>query len=219
MTLLTRQLLEEMEKDQVLKAHYAGRGAFLKNKLIAIPVLILFSCVLVLWGLYELKMLPTIYTAIALVVAILAAIAINRIFVRSKAAVIQGIDQIPVVLARKIYGNDRDGNYYAIYSKGQHRHSHEFIDRVAQKILSIDDEPDPKIRQRINQLFAERLAGVGPRGAQLPIEFTFGEPVYHAEVNLARLRDVVAQNDDRFAMIVFDPIQVAVIEAAHIARS
>lgn len=218
MTLLTRQLLEEMEKDQALKAHYAGRGAFLKNKLIAVPVLILFSCILVLWGLYELKMLPTGYTAIALVVAILAAIAIHRIFVRSKAAVIQDIDQVPVVLARKIYGNDRDGNYYAIYSNGQHRHSHEFIDRIAQKILSIDEEADPKIRQRINQLFAGRLAGVGPRGAQLPIEFTCGEPVYHAEVNLARLSDVIAQNDDRFAMIVFDPIQVAVIEAAHLAR-
>lgn len=215
--LLTSEYLEALENDRALKTRYAARGAFWRSRLMAAPVLALVVCLLVLWGLYELQMLASIYTVVTLGLAAVAVAAIKFVFDRATTNVIEGIDDVPVVLARKIYGNDDNGHYHAIFSNGRHRHSKEFIDLVAQKIFAIDKEPDAAVRRKIDQLFGERLVGMGPRGTQLPLAFTLGEPVYHAEVSLGRHKDFVAHNGDRFAMIAFDPVQVAVIEPAHLA--
>ncbi|RFZ90981.1 hypothetical protein D0C36_18725 [Mucilaginibacter conchicola] len=208
--LFTADLLQRLEQNSDFKKPYLTAGSMGQNKLVMLPVIL---AVIGLFGTYEFNDLSKsdpgyktyMYACLALaVICIIAIVIIQR---GAKKNVAANIDEVPVCLGKKIYGNDRAQVYYGIYTPGAKRHDIEFIEYVAFRILNIAQEEDVALRNQVNKMFDVRFADAASPAVRLPDGITDGEEVYQRQYSFStvstEMKNSINENQDRFIVLAF----------------
>lgn len=208
--IFTSELLNRLERNVDLKKSYAGQGSMGQNKLVAIPVILGFIAAFGAYALYSMSKTEPTYTSYTLIcvgIAAVCIVAVVTLQVNAKKKVTENLADVQVCLAKKIYGNDDTEVYYCIYTVGNRRHDFDFIEAVADKIFNVDDEPDEKLKNKINNLFSINFEGMNGTPVLLPVDFTYGEVVYKKEFKFSLLeqemKDDILENNDQFIALSF----------------
>lgn len=210
-----KNYLESLESNKELKANYARLGAYSQNKIIFLPTILIILSLFVLYFLYDDHMLLSIYGAITLGVTAISILGFILILKNSKKKILNDLDNVKVSIAKKVYGNDKVELYYIIYTNGEERHNPDFINKIRERVINVDNltDIDSKTKKKINSMFGERLDFSGVE--KLPSEFTFGNDVFLKSLNFAilnkEMKDIIANNNDTFPVIVFPSNQAAMI--------
>jgi hypothetical protein len=209
--IFTSELLSKLERDPKLKKAYATQGSMGQNRLVALPVIVAFIAAFgayTFYGMAKTDPAYNTYTIICGFIITLCIAAVIIIQINAKKKILGNLDEVKVCLAKTIYGNDATGAYYCIYTPGSKRHDADFIETIADSIINIGEEPDDKIRAKIDQLFRQDFEGVNVTPALLPVEFTDGEEVYRKEFKLLSLETDMKQNlienDDKFVVLSYN---------------
>lgn len=212
--LLTREVLQKLESNSEIKKKYAGAGSWGQNKIVYLPTILGVISACAAYFMYDLAKTDSsfnTYLYSCIIVAIVCLVAVIFIQKDAKKKVLENIENIPVCIAKKVYGNDSSELYYGIYTTGDKRHDIDFIETIADKIFNIDREPDEKLKRKIKSMFGEKLAK--PQGAPsvlLPKEITQGENVYQGYFRFAHVGDemknIIKDNNDKFIVVVFNDI-------------
>jgi hypothetical protein len=208
--IFTGELLNRLEGNTELKKAHAAEGSLGRNRLVILPVVVGFIAAFVAYFFYDMGKTDPTYRTYAIVCGVLILICLVALIViqaNSKKQVLANLNEVTVCVAKKIYGNDRTGSYYSIYTTGNKRHDADFIEVIADKIFKINEEPDSSIRAEIDKLFREDFEGTHVAPVQLPIAFTYGEAVFRKEFNLSSLqpdmRQSLIENNDKFIVLAF----------------
>lgn len=213
--ILTSQALNDLEQNTAIKKNYAMAGSWGQNKLMFLPIVILVFSAFSLYFFYDLSKRDATYSTYSLVCGALILVSIVAIALMQRSAkkkILENIASVPVCIAKKVYGNDDTGVYYCIYTNGNKRHDIAFIEAIANKIFTIDSEPDAQLRKEINKLFEIKLANTNGPAVLLPERFTSGEKVYQKQFATTNLSQIIAENDGKFAVLDFNGVAVPVTQ-------
>ena len=217
--IFTKELLSRIEKDNELKKLYAGEGSLGQNKWMALPIVVMAFCAFAAYYLYTMSSAiesSSTYLIICGVIAAACLFAVIRMRNAAMSTTLTQLDDVPVCLAKRIYGNDNTEIYYSIYTTGPQRHEADFIEAIADKIINIQNEPDAGIRKTINSLFQPSFNGNKVIAEQLPLAFTFDETVYMKEIKFMHLngamKQAIAENNGKFVVFAFNRGGVPVLK-------
>ncbi|TDQ11424.1 hypothetical protein [Pedobacter metabolipauper] len=208
--IFTEELLIDLEKETELKKRYAVAGSLGQNKLVAIPLVIIALCAFGAYYFYSMSGVDAssrTYLMVCIAIIVISLIVMIRMFKSSIGESLARLDDVPVCLAKQVYGNDQSETYYCIYTTGALRHNADFIEAVADKISNLEEEPDAEIRKIIDRLFEPSFTGDKILAELLPLEFTFNEEVYRKEIRFMHLssamKQAIAENNGKCIVFVF----------------
>ena len=185
---MTSEQLKRLEDNYDVKREYVRPGGLITNIWVILPGTLF---ILGLFGTYfsygAARTNPMYWFAMAVcgVVAIIAFLVSANMYREGWKNNVTRVNTTSACVAKKLYGNN--DNVY-IYTTGNKRHDVAFLDNIADKIVHIDEEPDPVMRERIRRLF--RADSNTP--VLLPEAFTGGEEVYEGHLQC---------NDDEVAIL------------------
>ena len=210
--------LQRLEQNSALKERYLMQKAWGYNQLVYLPSVLLLLLMLCYWILHKNGMLLSWYTLIDTVLIMLCCLWIRGIQLKVKKMSLRGVDSAIISLCQKVYGNSVEDVYYCIYTVGKERHNPDFIRKIAYKIFKIEEEPDVRLRNKIDNMFAPRLEALRGEDAKLlPVEFTYGEKVYqkvfHFKLLSKALNKLIEENDGMFIILPFDEMNVPILAA------
>lgn len=218
--IFTNELLNTLERNTQLKEAYATQGSLGQNRLVALPVIVGFIAAFGAYAFYGMSKTDPGYTNYAIICAAIIAVCIVAVViiqVRAKKKVTDNLEDVKMCIAKKVYGNDETEVYYSIYTVGNKRHDTDFIEAVADKIFNIDDEPDEKIKNKINNLFRMNFEGMNATPVLLPLAFTYGEEVYKKEFKFSsidsQMKEDIKENNDKFIALSFHNRSVVPLKA------
>ncbi|UIR57539.1 hypothetical protein LZQ00_06890 [Sphingobacterium sp. SRCM116780] len=216
--LFTKDILEKLERNSEIKKKYAVLGSWGQNKVVYLPTILGLFSAAGIYPIYDLSKTDSsfnTYLYICVIVAIICLIAVIFIQKDAKKKVIENIENVPVCIAKKVYGNDNAEIYYGIYTTGNKRHDLDFIESIADKIFNIDQEQDEKLKRKIKNMFGEKFAQPNSMSILLPSAFTEGENVYQGQFSFLHfskeVKDIIENNNDKFIVIAFNDINAQLL--------
>ncbi|MBS7566922.1 hypothetical protein KHS38_21130 [Mucilaginibacter sp. Bleaf8] len=219
--IFTSELLQQLEKDGSLKRAYAGEGSLGQNRWIILPMVVGAISAFGAYCFYDMAKTdssysPLMWACAALLLICLIAVALIQRGAKKK-ALAGNLDNVNVCIAKRIAGNEQAEVYYGIYTTGNKRHDAAFIEAVADKIYHIHDEQDLAVKRRIAELFSPALMSTYVAPTLLPVQFTFGENVYHKEFKFtdvdSSMKQYITENDGRFILLSYDNVSVPVLRS------
>jgi len=222
--IFTEDTLKKLENNSEIKKKYAGAGSWGQNKIVYLPTLLGVFSAAGSYFMYELSKMDNsynIYIYACLVVAVICVVAVVQIQKNAKKKVLASIENVPVCIAKKVYGNDNAEIYYGIYTTGNRRHDIDFIESIADKIFNIDSEPDGKLKRKIRNMFGEKFASPNALSILLPTAFTYGENVYQGQFRFQHIgqemKNVISENNDQFIVVAFNDTNAQQLRRADLA--
>ena len=204
--------LNRLEHDPQVIGDYVKKSAFGKNKMMYLPLVIgIMICMFLAFVIYEGMTQELGYTLMGVlaVVALLCFIGVSVINRAAHKKLSRQTDFVPVCIAQKVYGEDTNNNYYAIYTCGSKRHDAAFIAHIANKIFALSANTNDKIEQSVNRLFQKDFIKPGEFAKQLPLSFTEGEVVWRRQFALGTLPKAAQQqiedNNRQFLVVGLSP--------------
>ena len=212
--------LKQIEKNSDIKLKYLSSGTWGSNKIMYIPAILIAVSVIwfVMYACFLAKMMPKETTIIhlgsSLGVALICIFWFRIISKKIKQRNCERINEFPVCLGKISMGNDQERVYYCIYTTGQKRLDMDWLNHINYKIWHTVEEPDSKLRDKINLIFVPKvLAATSADSTLLPVKFTEGEEVFMKIFRFQPEKDIlVKQNDGFFPIIFFNKISVPVIK-------
>ncbi|MGE9312374.1 hypothetical protein ACLOAU_12040 [Niabella sp. CJ426] len=204
--------LNQLEHDPQVIRDYVKKSAFGKNKLMYLPLIIgIMISMFLAFAVYE-GMLQEIGYTLAGILAVVAVLCFVGVAVVNRAAhkkLSRETDFVPICMAQKVYGEDANNNYYAIYTCGAKRHDGAFINHIVNKIFALPANTNDKIEQSVNKLFQKDFIKPGEFAKQLPLSFTEGEVVWRRQFALGTLPKAAQQqiedNNGQFWVVGLNP--------------